>query len=443
MHQTATATEARLLLIGDLDRLASVVRRHFDPHPVDGVKSYLAGIAEISRRPTRAVLVGHDETCRNPEAAMAGIKAAAGPDVPVVFCCEPAYEDLGRRLLSHGADDYVIFPPDAVDLERALHIPTRETREAWVAQPSPTPVPSAEELARLADLLPRLARADSATLDDMAALVCAALGAESAMVVVDARVGRAGSVHLDDASAVLVEPITVGEQRAGQIRVGRRPGAGFAQGDMDKLRHYGRLLGNLLETARRGERWRELAMTDDLTGLANRRRLLAFLEEKIEWARRERATVTALVFDIDDFKLYNDRYGHDAGDEILTEVGRLFVQCSRKTDLVSRYGGDEFVVVFWDPQGPRELGSRPPQHVIDVLQRFREALARHAFARLGAEAVGSLTISGGLAHYPWQASDAHGLLEAADKALLQAKEAGKNRFWLVGRGDVVDQRPQT
>ncbi len=438
MTVSRPAGDARLLIVGDFDRLGPLIHRHFAPQAMAGVRSYLAGIAEIARSPTRAVLVGHDPKCRNPESALAAMKKAAGPDVPVVFCCEPAYEDLGRRLLQHGADDYVIFPPEALDLERALRIPARATRDAWVAQPTATPVASAEELSRLAALLSRLTHIDAATLDDMAQLVCSALGAESAMVVVDGRVGRAGSVNLENLDAVLVEPITIDEQRTGQIRVGRRREAGFTQTDMDKLRHYGTLLGRLLESAQRGERWRELALTDDLTGLPNRRRLLSFLEEKIEWARRERATVTALVFDIDDFKLYNDRYGHDAGDEILTEVGRLFVQCCRKTDLVSRYGGDEFVVVFWDPQGPRELGSRPPQHVIDVLQRFRAALSRHAFARLGAEAVGSLTISGGLAHYPWQAADASGLLEAADRALLQAKEAGKNRFWLVGGGDVVE-----
>lgn len=437
MTQSVVENSARLLVITDLDRLGPIVRDFFAPNPISGVRSYLAGIAELPRAPTRAVLVGYDDQCRNPEAALAAIKQAAGDDVPVVFCCEPAYEHIGRRLLDHGVDDYVIFPPEAVDLERALCMPSRETQRQWLEAPQATPIPSAEELAGLADLLPRLADNDPTTLDAMAALVCGALSAETVTVSIDWKLGRAGRRDPDGSEAVLVEPITRGEQRAGQIRVGKPLGGGFTHEDTIKLRHYGVLFGRLLDGARRTDQWRQLALTDDLTGLPNRRRLIQFLEEKLAWAQRDNATVTVLIFDIDDFKRYNDSYGHDAGDEILTEVGRLFVQCSRKDDMVARFGGDEFVVVFWDSEGPRKIGSHHPEQVIDVLQRFRKALKEHTFTRLGPEATGCLTISGGLAHYPWQANNSMDLIEAADRALLQAKEAGKDRFWIVGSGDVT------
>lgn len=429
--------EPRLLVVGDLDRLGPILRDNFAPIRINGVRDYLAGIAEIGQAPTRAVLVGRDPSCRNFEAAVAAIKSAVGEDVPVVFCCEPAYENVGRRLLQHGADDYVIFPPEPIDLERALGVASRKAVRPTVKTEAAPPTPSAEELSRLADLLPRLQREDTDVLGAMAELLGVALEAEGAQVSADGRSGRVGIGETDAGVTVLTQLLVRGEQPVGTVSAFRQSGGTFTPEDSARLDHYAVLFGRLLESAGRANRWRDLALTDDLTGLPNRRHLTRFLEEKIRWAEREGRAITTLIFDIDDFKRYNDTYGHDAGDEILTAVGRLFVQCSRKTDLVARHGGDEFVVVFWDSEGPRLAGSKHPHHVIDVLHRFRKALRAHTFQRLGPEAQGSLTISGGLAHYPSQGGTAEELLEAADRALLQAKRAGKDRFWLIGGGDLM------
>lgn len=431
--------EARLLVVADLERLGPIVRKCFAP-PIHGVRTYLEAIAQIRQKPTYGILVGHDVGCRAPEAAIAAMKTVAG-DAKVVFCCDPAYEPLGRRLVSHGADDYVIFPPEPFDLERAFGLPSKATQKRWIETPVVAPVPSAEELARLADLLPRLIAGEAGFLDAMAALICSALDAENATVMIAERTGNAGRGGHDPHGAVLVEPVHERGKPIGQLRVGKHRSGGFTHEDTTKLRHYGVLFGRLLEGAQRANNWQRLALTDDLTGLPNRRKLLAFLEDKLATAAKTRSTTTALIFDIDDFKRYNDSYGHDAGDEILCDIGRLFVQCSRDSDLVARYGGDEFVVVFWDPHGPRTVGSRHPQQILDVVRRFREALKRHTFSRLGPEATGCLTISGGIAHYPWDARTPTELIEAADQALLQAKEAGKNRFWVIGGGDVSASTP--
>lgn len=430
----------RLLVVNDLDRLGPIARDFFAPNPIAGVRNFIAGIAEIPRAPTRAVLVGHDVQCRNPEAAVAAIKSVAG-DIPVVYCCEPAYENVGRRVVEHGADAYVIFPPEAIDLEQALKIPSRMARPRSVVKTETVPLPSAEELSGLATILAQLSNRDPETLDAVAALICTAVGATAAVVTLEGRVGRSGDMGSDQAANVVIENIVHNEQRIGQIRVVTTSPLGFAPEYRVKLNHYGVLLGRLFEAADVTERWRTLALTDDLTSLPNRRHLTRFLEDKLAWAERNRSIVTVLLFDIDDFKRYNDTYGHDAGDEILREVGQLFLKCSRQTDMVARLGGDEFVVVFWDPEGPRIPGSQHPGAVLDVLQRFQRTLKGHTFSRLGAEAKGCLTISGGLAHYPWQANNPSDLLEAADKALMQAKLAGKNRFWIVGRGEVADGKP--
>ncbi|HVP13296.1 MAG TPA: GGDEF domain-containing protein [Phycisphaerae bacterium] len=431
MMESVATSEPRLLVVTDLDRLGPIVRDCFAPHRIVGVRSYLAGIVEIVRAPTRAILVGFDPACRRPEAAIAAMKSVAG-EAPVVFCCEPPYESLGRKLLEHGADDYVIFPPEALDLERSLRIPSRHTQQRWIETPSVAPIPTAEELARLADVLPRLTAGDPSALDAMAALICTALNAETVTIVLQGRTGRAGPTTDLGARPILVEPIVESETRIGQIRVGASRGGGFTHEDSAKLRHYGVLFGRLVEGARKAEQWRRLAETDDLTGLPNRRRLMQFLNEKIALAAKTRTTLTVLYFDIDDFKRYNDRYGHDAGDEILCDIGHLFVKCTRDSDMVARYGGDEFVVVFWDPEGPRTVGSHHPERVMQIVERFRDALKKHTFNRLGSEATGCLTISGGLAHYPWDSQTGPELIEVADRALLQAKEAGKNRFWVIG-----------
>jgi diguanylate cyclase (GGDEF)-like protein len=304
------------------------------------------------------------------------------------------------------------------------------------------PIPTVEELARLADILSRLADGAPFALDALASLICTALRAKSATVVLDGRTGRAVIPDSNETDAVastltqfdgvLIEPVGPPEARIGQIRLGPSQAGGYTHEDSLKLRHYAVLIDRLHETGKRMEEWKRFSYTDDLTGLPNRRHLMDFLRKTLTEAKETRATVTALVFDIDDFKKYNDTYGHDAGDQILRDVGRLFVTCSRKDDMVARYGGDEFIVVFWNPEGPRVAGSHHPEAVVQVVNRFREALQKHEFSRLGPDAVGRLTISGGLAHYPWQAQTAEELIEAADQALLSAKKAGKNRFWLVG-----------
>ncbi len=171
---------------------------------------------------------------------------------------------------------------------------------------------------------------------------------------------------------------------------------------------------------------RKLAMTDELTGVWNRRYFQRFLERRLQEAASERQQVTLLVFDIDDFKSYNDRFGHPAGDEILRETARLIQSLVRDHDVVARIGGDEFAVVFWDKGEPRHLGSQHPDNVIAIARRFQKAICEHKFPKLGKEAVGRLTVSGGLAGFPWDGRNPEELIAQADAMALQSKRNGKN-----------------
>ncbi|MFO0973815.1 MAG: GGDEF domain-containing protein [Phycisphaerae bacterium] len=428
--------ESRLLVAGDSERLAPIVSECFAPVPVATARDYLSALAELPRAPTQGVVLGIDRECRRMESAVGTIKQAAG-SARVVLCGEPHDEPLCRRLLSAGADDYVIYPPSAEDLQAALHVPSRRTRERWVSDSPLVRGPSTDDLQRLAQLLPVAVAGGRELLREMAAVVAAALRAESAMVVVDGSNGAVGAQHAELLSrAVLIQEIVRRGRVAGQIRIGPSETGAYSAADALRLRDYAALFGSLVDLAARSRHWRRLAYEDELTGLPNRRHLQHFLEDLLARAEREEFPVTLLLFDIDDFKTFNDRFGHDVGDEIIRETGRLFRACCRKHDLVSRYGGDEFVVVFWDPAGPRSAGSQHPREVVNVLNRFRHRLATHEFARLGPRSMGGLTCSGGLARFPTDARTAADLLHHADQAALAAKRAGKNRMWLIGTGDV-------
>ncbi|MEM9418675.1 MAG: GGDEF domain-containing protein [Planctomycetota bacterium] len=186
------------------------------------------------------------------------------------------------------------------------------------------------------------------------------------------------------------------------------------------------------------KRLRDLAMKDELTGVWNRRYFNHFLKKILDRAAAGRQQVTLLLFDIDDFKLYNDAYGHAAGDEILVGVANLMKSSVREHDVVARIGGDEFAVIFWDAgEEPRKAHSKHPDDVLNAAKRFQKAVVDHRFPRLLDKAHGTLTISGGLAGFPWDGRTPEDLLEAADTMAMQSKQQGKNAI-TFGPGSQVD-----
>lgn len=202
------------------------------------------------------------------------------------------------------------------------------------------------------------------------------------------------------------------------------------------------------DVERRLRHLERLATTDDLTGLKNRRYILEFARQILDRARRTRGRVTILMFDIDNFKHYNDVYGHMTGDEILRQAAILMRRCCRAHDVVGRIGGDEFVVVFWDdphrvsggvPRERRSTAAEHPTEAISVAKRFQQALGNADLHLLGPKGEGVLTISGGLASFPRDGSTPDQLFDCADQALLDAKRSGKNRIYLVGtpRNDIA------
>ncbi len=173
-----------------------------------------------------------------------------------------------------------------------------------------------------------------------------------------------------------------------------------------------------------------LAFTDQLTGAGNRRAFERIAVGELQQARTERRQISLVAFDIDDLKLYNDRFGHDAGDAVLRETVEVVRACIRRGDHVFRIGGDEFVVLFCDPSGPRAGGTASPESVEAVFRRFQEAVREMQLPQIGAGGPGRVTISAGLATYPWDGSDLKSLLQHADQLALQSKRSGKNALTL-------------
>lgn len=173
---------------------------------------------------------------------------------------------------------------------------------------------------------------------------------------------------------------------------------------------------------------RRQALTDELTGVGNRRAFEQTLAKTLAAARPQRRPVTLMVFDIDNFKTYNDQHGHEAGDEVLRETVQLLRSTIRRGDHVFRIGGDEFVVIFSDPDGPRSAGTTPIDSVEEVARRFQAQVPKLRLAVLGPDAPGTVTVSAGLATYPWDGLEPGTLLAHADRLALKSKREGKNRI---------------
>ncbi|HEY3655642.1 MAG TPA: diguanylate cyclase [Steroidobacteraceae bacterium] len=165
---------------------------------------------------------------------------------------------------------------------------------------------------------------------------------------------------------------------------------------------------------------REMVARDGLTGIQNRRMFDQHIQRIWQQAVREATRVAVLLIDIDCFKDYNDRYGHQAGDECLRAVAVSLNQCARRPlDFVARYGGEEFAVVLYE-------ASR--EYVAEVLTRIQRSIAELNIPHEASRVASRLTVSIGAAFILPTANRSHeGLIQLADEALYGAKEQGRNR----------------
>ena len=168
-----------------------------------------------------------------------------------------------------------------------------------------------------------------------------------------------------------------------------------------------------------------LAITDKLTGLANRRAFDDAWEREIRRAERTEMPLSLVMVDVDNFKMYNDRYGHQAGDKCLVAVARTIGEMARRAgDIAARYGGEEFAII---------LPGTDMVAAVEFAEALRRAIEMDGLIHEDNAPYGLLTISAGIASHTMAASlpqrAAEGLLETADQALFAAKRAGRNQVF--------------
>ena len=190
----------------------------------------------------------------------------------------------------------------------------------------------------------------------------------------------------------------------------------FTKKDMNLLLTLVEPAAIALENAFLFQKTEQLAVTDDLTKLYNSRYVNSYLEGAIERAEEASATLAVMFLDLDGFKSINDRHGHFYGSRTLREVGNLIRSAVREEDVVSRYGGDEFVIV---------LPETDAEGALAVAERIRHSLKSHRFlAEFGLEA--RLSASLGLSLYPDHGKNPQELMQKADQAMYSVKVRGKD-----------------
>ena len=222
--------------------------------------------------------------------------------------------------------------------------------------------------------------------------------------------------------AVLAVPILREHHLLGLVTAVDPEEGAFSDEDVEALSALALQAGVAIENARLHRVVERQAVTDALTGLANRRQFYEVLGREYERAQRFGQPVSLILLDIDDFKLINDSRGHLAGDAVLHSVAATLAEVIREIDLAARYGGEEFAVL---------LPQTGPDGAANLAERLRSEIAARSI-RFGTEEITGVTASFGVAAGPVNEQTQIDLIASADAALYQAKREGKNHVTVSG-----------
>jgi diguanylate cyclase (GGDEF)-like protein len=213
-------------------------------------------------------------------------------------------------------------------------------------------------------------------------------------------------------------PLVSFGENIGLLVCATRQDNAFMANDIQALESVADILATATQNARYVDRVRQLAYRDGLTGVFNRRYFESRLVDEVTRAARYGGGVSVLMIDLDHFKKINDDFGHMLGDDVLRTVSSVFVRQLRKVDVVCRYGGEEFAIVLPATQGASAAA---------VANKLRRAVANNHFPGVPYP----VTVSVGVSEFPANGITRDDIVRAADSALYEAKEAGRNRVCLA------------
>jgi len=227
-------------------------------------------------------------------------------------------------------------------------------------------------------------------------------------------------------------PISIGARKIGLLNVAdKRGGGAYDASDLELVDLIAPQIALALERAvwqHRANQFQLMSITDPLTGLHNRRYLEARLSEELNRSKRYDVPMSFMMIDIDDFKLYNDRNGHQAGDRALEITAQCLRSTLRKEDVASRYGGEEFSILL--PQtNLNEAGM--------IADRLRRTIINARFPHGETQPLGSVTVSIGLSSLSPSLNSVEAIIRAADRALYYAKSHGRNRAYAYHGSDAI------
>jgi len=215
-------------------------------------------------------------------------------------------------------------------------------------------------------------------------------------------------------------PLIAGERALGIIAIASYSPNAFDDGDMTLLSNVATQAALALDNARQHADVKEQARRDSLTGAYNHGYLLTLLNEEIELGRKNGTSVSLIMMDIDYFKEYNDQYGHVIGDQVL-QLGIQAIQSNVKnTDIVGRWGGEEFAVA---------LPGASIEQALEIAERIQKSLTSVKIFDKSGQSIPPPTISQGIASFPLQADHTEKLVDIADMALYRAKDLGRNQIF--------------
>lgn len=214
-------------------------------------------------------------------------------------------------------------------------------------------------------------------------------------------------------------PLIIGEQTLGLLAIASYKPYAFDEDDAILLSSVAQQAALALDNARNHAAVKEQARRDSLTGIYNHGFLILRLEEEVEKCRNTDCLVSLIMIDIDHFKSYNDQYGHRVGDEVLHRLASCLQAHAKKTDIVGRWGGEEFAVVL--------IGASTDQ-AFQVAQRIQKSLAELQLFDKNGISIPSPTISQGIATFPLHAREAAELVDVADMLLYKAKDMGRDQI---------------